>query len=379
MHIHRALQKTIEDSLFRGKAIVIYGARQVGKTTLVKEIISKQTKASMFINADMTDVRDALTNRTAHELKSYLGDAELVVIDEAQRVENIGLTIKILVDTYPEIQVIATGSSSFELANSISEPLTGRALEFTLFPLSFKEILVANPESPMSLVERMLRVGSYPGVWNEQDEAAVQTLSKLTNGFLYKDILEFEQLKKAPLLTQLLQALALQIGSEVSYFELAKRLKTNARTIERYMFLLEQIFVIYRLPALRRNPRREIGKLRKIYFYDLGLRNALIRNHNSTEIRDDTGAMWENFCVIERLKLTTYAQSYPNYYFWRSAAQKEVDLVEETSGVMHAYEFKWGDKLPAIPKEFDELYPKNTYKVVNPQNFQSTLFDIITT
>jgi predicted AAA+ superfamily ATPase len=374
--IQRTLQKSIESQLYRGKAIVIYGARQVGKTTLVKQIMAGQTKKALFLNADLPETRDSLTNKNAHELKDLVGNAALVVIDEAQRIENIGLTIKILVDTYPEVQIIATGSSSFELANKINEPLTGRSIEYTLFPLTYTELKPGYSDTPISLMERMLRLGSYPGIWGQTDNRAELILAQLTNGVLYKDILEFEQLKKAPLLTQLLQALALQIGSEVSYSELANLLKTNVRTVERYIFLLEQIFVIYRLPALRRNPRREIGQLRKIYFYDIGLRNALIRNHNPTNIRQDTGALWENFCIIERLKHMSYADKYTNNFFWRSASQKEVDLIEEYDGIMHAYEFKWGDKLPVLPKEFAELYPNHEFQVINPQNFQSNLFQM---
>jgi uncharacterized protein len=372
--IERTLRKTIESQLYSGKAIVLYGARQVGKTTLVKQIMAAQSRKTLFLNADLPEIRDSLTNKNAHELKEAIGAAELVVIDEAQRIENIGLTIKILVDTYPEIQIIATGSSSFELANKINEPLTGRSIEYTLYPLTYTELKPDYSDTPVSLMERMLRIGSYPGIWGEKDNRAELTLAKLTNGVLYKDILEFEQLKKAPLLTQLLQALALQLGSEVSYSELANLLKTNVRTVERYIFLLEQIFVIYRLPALRRNPRREIGQLRKIYFYDLGLRNALIRNHNPTNLRQDTGAMWENFCIIERLKHMSYAEEYTNNFFWRSATQKEVDFVEEYDGTMHAYEFKWGEKIPPLPKEFGELYPDHKFEVINPQNFLSKLF-----
>jgi uncharacterized protein len=375
MLISRTIQEHIEGRLFSGKALVIYGARQVGKTTLVKQILQGYSGRSLYLNADLPEVRDALSNKNTLELKGYLGNVRLVAIDEAQRIENIGLTIKILVDTYPEIQLIATGSSSFELANKINEPLTGRAYEFTLYPLSFLELKAAYPETPQAIVNRILRIGSYPGVWSEGDNEAACTLAKLADGYLYKDILEFEQLKKAPLLTQLLRALALQLGSEVSYSELANLLNTNVRTIERYIFLLEQVFIIYRLPALKRNPRREIGKLRKIYFYDLGLRNALIQNHNPTDIRQDAGALWENFCIIERLRHKAYQQSASNYYFWRSASGSEVDLVEERNGSFNAFEFKWGSKISQMPKGFSSLYPSSRFHLINPSNFQSALLD----
>jgi predicted AAA+ superfamily ATPase len=371
----RTLQKNIELRLFKGKVIVIYGARQVGKTTLVKTIIEKHSSDAKYLNADNPSIKDALSNKDAVELKQYIGDFKLVVIDEAQRIENIGLTLKLLVDTYPNIQVIATGSSSFELANKVSEPLTGRSWVFHLMPLSLQEITGENSENNEITMKRMLRFGSYPNIWNMSNDDAALSLTELSSNYLFKDLLEYESLKKTPLLTKLLRALALQLGNEVSLSELSNTLEVDLKTIERYLFLLEQTFVLYRLPPLKRNPRSEVGKLRKIYFYDLGLRNALISSFNTLDQRLDVGALWENFCIIERVKHMAYLGRRPNYYFWRSYSQKEVDLVEEIDGKLNCYEFKWKAKKTKLPSEFDKLYPNNSYIEVSTQNFASILFN----
>ncbi|MEI6237674.1 MAG: ATP-binding protein [Candidatus Saccharibacteria bacterium] len=374
MIFHRTIQESIVKHLYRGKIIVLYGARQVGKTTLSKTILEASTRKGRYLNGDNPSVVANLTNKNAEELKKYIGDFELVVIDEAQRIENIGITLKLLVDNYPEIQIIATGSSSFDLANKISEPLTGRAWIFHLQPLSFTEIANGDQTVADQTMQRMLIFGSYPAIWNMSNTDAANALTELSSNYLFKDLLEYETLKKSPLLTKLLQALALQIGSEVSLRELSNLLTVDIKTIERYIFLLEQTFVIYRLPALKRNPRSEVGKLRKIYFTDLGLRNSLIRNFNELEIRNDKGALWENFCVTERIKFNSYTGLRPNYYFWRSYSQKEIDLVEEYGGKMHAFEFKWRAKNIKLPKEFNVLYPNNTYTEVASSNFADILF-----
>ncbi len=374
MIFKRELQEQIEKHLYSGKLIVLYGARQVGKTTLVKTILHAADRKSRYLSGDDPGVVANLTNRGSEELKSYIGDYELVVIDEAQRIENIGITLKQLVDNYPEMQIIATGSSSFELANKINEPLTGRTWTFQLQPLSFSEITGGDKVVAQQTMRRMLIYGSYPAVWNMSDADAAAALIELSSQYLFKDLLEHETLKKAPLLTKLLQALALQLGNEVSLRELSNLLEVDLKTIERYIFLLEQIFVIYRLPALKRNPRNEVGKLRKIYFSDLGLRNSLIRNFNELDIRSDTGAMWENFCITERIKHNSYTEFRPNYYFWRSYSQKEVDLVEEFGGKMQAYEIKWQDKSSKLPREFARLYPNTSFGEINSTNFTETLF-----
>jgi predicted AAA+ superfamily ATPase len=282
--------------------------------------------------------------------------------------------LKLLVDNYPQIQIIATGSSSFDLANKICEPLTGRAWVFQLQPLSFIEIADEDRTIATQTMERMLIFGSYPGIWNMSDADATRALTELTSNYLFKDLFEYETLKKSPLLTKLLQALALQIGNEVSLKELSNILEVDIKTIERYIFLLEQTFVIYRLPALKRNPRNEVGKLRKIYFADLGLRNALIRNFNEIGLRNDIGALWENFCLNERIKTNSYAEYKPNYYFWRSYSQKDIDLIEEFGDKMETFEFEWKGDRAMLPNEFNTLYSKNSFTLVNNTNFLDKLF-----
>ncbi len=374
MIYERTLQKTIEKHLYNGRIIVLYGARQVGKTTLSQTILTNSNKKSRYLSGDNPSVVANLTNRNAEELKNFIGDFELVVLDEAQRIENIGITLKLLVDNYPDMQIIATGSSSFDLANKISEPLTGRSWVFHLQPLSFLEITGTDRTIATQTMERMLIFGSYPGIWSISDTDAANALTELSSNYLFKDLLEYETLKKSPLLTKLLQALALQVGNEVSLRELSNLMEVDIKTVERYIFLLEQTFVIYRLPALKRNPRNEVGKLRKIYFTDLGLRNALIRNFNELNLRNDVGALWENFCVNERIKINDYAEYRPNYYFWRSYSQKEVDLVEEYGGWMYAFEFKWKSGRAKLPSEFKKLYPKNQFGEVNSTNFVDSLY-----
>ncbi|MCL4392997.1 ATP-binding protein [Patescibacteria group bacterium] len=368
------LQDNIEKHLYKGKVIILYGARQVGKTVLSKKILEVSSKKGRYLNGDEPSVVANLTNRSSMELKNFIGDYELVVIDEAQRIENIGITLKLLVENYPEMQIIATGSSSFDLANKISEPLTGRSRTFHLEPLSFVEITQGDRLVTDQVMKRMLIFGSYPMICNMSDSEAVDALTDLSSNYLFKDILKYENLKKAPLLTKLLQALALQLGNEVSLSELSNLLEVDIKTIERYIFLLEQTFVIYRLPALKRNPRNEVGKLRKIYFIDLGLRNSLIRNFNELDLRNDVGALWENFCVTERIKSNEYGEYKPNYFFWRSYSQKEIDLVEEYSGKVNAFEFKWKEKQAKLPNEFNALYPENTFTVITNNNFVDTLF-----
>jgi predicted AAA+ superfamily ATPase len=370
--IPRLLEQTVRKQLFGGMAIVIYGARQVGKTTLVKNILADYENDGIYLNCDQPDIASALANKTSLELYEYVQRKKLVIFDEAQRVENIGITIKLLIDSYPEIQIIATGSSSFELANKISEPLTGRAWFHKLYPLSYEEIANGDKIAAGRSLTRMLRLGTFPKMWEKDESTAIALLNGLTTSFLFKDLLQFEQLRQAPLLTKLLQALALQLGNEVSYAELAKLLSVDAKTVERYIFLLEQVFIIFRLPTLKRKPRTEVSRLRKVYFYDLGVRNSLIQNFNDLSLRTDTGALWENFCIVERLKHNDYHQKFANYFFWRSYDKQEVDFIEESGGNLTSFEFKWQkpDKLMRAPSGFTNLYPDSEYSVVDKENFE---------
>jgi uncharacterized protein len=364
----RAVLPAVEAALFKGKVIVIYGARQVGKTTLCRAILRDHPENAIYLNCDEPDIRSALTERTSTELRALIGSKTLVVIDEAQRVRNIGLTLKLLVDNFPGIQVIATGSSSFALSNEIVEPLTGRKIEFHLFPLSAAELLTQETAvESRRLLERRLRYGAYPGVITSDDPAA--TILEITNSYLYRDALEHQTIKNPDSLRRLVQALALQVGSEVSYSELGGLVGLDKNTVARYVDLLEKGFVIFHLPPLSRNLRKELGKLRKVYFYDLGVRNALINNFNPLELRQDVGALWENFFICERLKANHNQRRNVNLYFWRTYDRYELDYVEEEAGRLVGYECKWKEKRWQPPGLFSETYPGSDVYLVHRENY----------
>ncbi|MEI6650440.1 MAG: ATP-binding protein [Candidatus Moraniibacteriota bacterium] len=372
MKIVRTIQKDVEDRLFKGKVIIIYGARQVGKTTLATAIMEKYaaSQKTLYLNCDDRDVRSELTNKTSTELKNTLSPYTLVVIDEAQRVENIGLTLKLLVDTYPEIQIIATGSSSFDLSNKISEPLTGRKFEFHLFPFSLQELSqeFQKPFEIQRILESRMLFGAYPEVV-EAGADAKNRLREIVQSYLYKDVLEYQNIRHSEVLDKLLQALALQIGTEVSYVELAGLIGVNKITVENYVRILEQAFIIFRLPPLSRNLRNELKKMRKIYFYDLGVRNALINNFNPLELRQDVGALWENYMISERIKFNRNNDKSPNMYFWRTLQKQEIDYVEDEGGVLSGFEFKWKKDTYKRPKVFLEAYSGSDISLVNRESF----------
>lgn len=369
MQIIREIKKDLQASLFKEKIIILYGARQVGKTTLVQSILKEYSGKSIYLNCDEIDVRRALTDKTSTELKSFIEDNQLVVIDEAQRVKNIGLTLKLLIDNFPQIQVIATGSSAFELSGKIKEPLTGRKEEFFLFPFSVAELsqIKSHLELGRSL-ENLLIFGSYPRVFFP-GEGREKIIRELATSYSYKDVLVYQDIRNPELLEKLLQALALQIGHEVSYVELAQLLGVNKITIESYVRILEQAYIIFRLAPFSRNIRNELKRKRKIYFYDLGLRNALINNFNSLSLRQDVGALWENFLVLERLKKNNNLGIVNNIYFWRTTDGKEIDYLEEANGVLSGYEFKWRKGSFKAPKEFLETYKNSSVNLINKDNF----------
>ncbi|OGO27933.1 MAG: ATPase [Chloroflexi bacterium RBG_16_54_11] len=363
----RAIQQEIEKVLFKGKVLVIYGARQVGKTTLVHMIQEKYLSESLYLNCDEPDIRNSLNEKTSTELKRLVGSKSLILIDEAQRVKNIGLTLKLLVDNFPTIQVIATGSSSFDLSNDISEPLTGRKIEFHLYPLSLRELISGSSALEVQrLIGYYMRFGTYPGVISSGEPD--KNLLEITSSYLYKDVLEYQTVKNPDLLRQLLQALALQVGAEVSFNELGTLLGIDKATVARYISLLEKGYVIFHLPPFSRNLRKELGHRRKIYFYDLGIRNALINNFNTFNIRQDTGMLWENFFVSERLKYVHNQRRHPNMYFWRLYNGTEIDYLEEEGGVLTGFECKWSMKRWRKPKIFLESYPGSQVHLVNRFN-----------
>lgn len=372
--INRKIEKNIVENLFKGKVIIIYGARQVGKTTLVKKIADDYKGQSSYFNCDLISVQDALSILEANRIKNFLGDHNIIILDEAQRIKNIGLILKILIDTYPELQIIATGSSSFDLANEINEPLTGRKIVFNLFPLSVEEIMGDNGFLYIdSKLEKILRYGTYPDVFFSEDKEAASKLEEIASSYFFKDILSFDKIKKSSIIVKLLQLLALQVGSEVSYNELASKLGINRITVEKYIDILEQCFILFRINSFSRNLRNEISKSIKIYFYDLGVRNILIKNLNPLDIRNDAGFLWENFCILERIKRNKYNNIFANYYFWRTYDQKEIDFIEERDGKLFAYEFKLNREHSKAPSIFLETYKNSQYQTINRENYYKFL------
>ena len=364
----------IKENLFKGKAIIIYGPRQSGKTTLLNELRNSMSSRILMLDGDEPDTRQKLTNVTSSQLMTLFAGYEAVMIDEAQRIENIGLTIKLIVDKIKGIQLIATGSSSFELANKIMEPLTGRKLEFHLFPFSVSELKEAHGETEeQRQMENRLLYGMYPEVVTNPANAP-QILKSLTTSYLYKDILAFQDMRKPEMFGQLLEALALQVGSEVSFSELGLIVHADPVTIERYIYMLEQAFVIFRLRALSRNVRNELKKSRKIYFTDNGVRNAIIANFSPLNLRNDKGALWENFLVSERYKSLHYQNLFVNTWFWRTTQQQEIDYIEEKDGHLSAYEFKINPaKKARLPKTFGAAYPDHSFETITPANYFSFL------
>ena len=370
--IERLLKNLIEKRLYRNKAIIVIGPRQVGKTTLLKMLVSDTKNKVLEWNCDEPDVRRRLTEPTSTELKAEIGDANLILIDEAQRIKNIGITLKLLIDNYPEKQVIATGSSAIEMSNSINEPLTGRKYEYVMYPFSCEELFNEfGEQEEQRMLERRLIYGSYPEVVNNSGEER-ETLTELVGSYLYKDIFSFQDVRKPEIREQLLQALALQIGSEVSYNELGRLLGLNTATVQRYIDLLEKSYVVFHLRSFSRNVRSELKKSRKIYFYDNGVRNALIGDYKPLALRNDTGALWENYIIAERLKHNAYNSFYGKSYFWRTQQQQEIDYIEDIDGVLHTYEFKWNEgKHPRLTDTFAKAYPDHSFTVVSPENYRS--------
>lgn len=372
--IKRKLEEIILPYFYKGKAILIFGARQVGKTTMLKSIMSRINEDIMFLNGDDFDIKNVFENASALRLKSFIGNYKYVFIDEAQRVKNIGLGIKIIVDNFPDVQVVATGSSAFELSNTINEPLTGRKYEFELFPLSFSEMVNHSDllTEHRQLEERLI-FGSYPEIIINP-EKRIEHLKFLSNSYLYKDLLEYEHIKKSSKLISLLQALALQMGNEVSYNELAQLVGIDKETVEKYIDLLQQSFVIFRLSSLSRNIRNELKKSKKIYFYDTGIRNALIGNFNPLNLRQDVGALWENYFISERQKYLQFKGFYGNKYFWRTRSQSEIDYLEEQDGYFEAFELKFNpNKKAKLPQSFSREYPVKDFHVVNRDNYYEFL------
>ncbi len=366
MSVKRYISKQITECLEDGDIAIVYGARQTGKTTLAN-MIREQYPSSLYLNCDEPDIRTSLTNKSSTELKSLIGNTQFVVVDEAQRVKDIGLTAKLIHDTYPDIKLLLAGSSSIDLANTIKEPLTGRSKEFILYPFASSEIAVSSIEAER-LVEKNLIYGSYPKAWPMSHKDAADYLRNLTSGYLYRDAFNSNIEYNATIVDDLLRLLAFQVGSEMSYSEVATRLGISKDTVSRYIDLLEKAFIVFRLPQFRRNQRNEIGKLRKVYFYDLGIRNGLIDNFQPLKYRNDLGALWENYCIIERKKKLQKDEIYSRHYYWRSSIpHQEIDLVEEVGNKIFAYEFKYKNKKVKVPTVFAKEYPDIPYLVIDKE------------
>ena len=352
---NRTLKNSLETKINKGKAIILIGPRQVGKTTLIKAVI--HTKKHLFLDGDDSTVRNLLNTPNTEQIKSIIGSNKLIFIDEAQRIEGIGLTLKIITDQFKDVQLLVSGSSSFDLSSALNEPLTGRKWEYELFPISWEEFedkhnyLVAEQQ-----LENRLLYGFYPDVLNNPGEEK-ELLKQLVNSYLYRDILAYSNIRKPEVLEKLVQALALQIGNEVNYNELAQTVGIDKNTVSNYIDILEKGYVIFKLNSFSRNLRNEIKKNRKIYFYDNGVRNMVLGNFSPLDLRQDTGALWENFLISERRKQNTYKNTTAKMYFWRTKQQQEVDLVEEFNGEITGFEFKWNAKKKLnLPKTFVKEY-----------------------
>ena len=368
--INRLLTPIIRNKLGKGKAIIVLGPRQVGKTTLLKEIAEKKG-TYLFLNGDDPTVQQQLEGANTQTLKQIIGKHTLVFIDEAQRIKNIGLTLKLITDQLKNVQLLVSGSSALELASEVNEPLTGRKWEYQMYPISWQELYdYLGHLDAHSQLEQRLVYGMYPEVITRQGEER-EVLQQLAGSYLYKDLLSLGGIRRPDMLDKLLRALALQLGNEVSYTELSNMLQVDKNTINNYVQLLEKAYVIFRLPPFSRNLRNEITSSRKIYFYDNGIRNALVANFNPLSLRQDAGELWENFLISERMKLLHYNSKWANTYFWRTHAQQEIDYIEERDGAIFAYEFKWSKtKKAKFPKTFIGAYPKAKLLMVTPANFE---------
>lgn len=368
--IQRQIENALHNDFFKGKIIVILGARQVGKSTLIKMLVAQQKEAVLWLDGEEADVHLLLQNSNSERLAQIVGNHKIIVIDEAQKINAIGSVLKLFADYLKDVQVIASGSSAFELRNSLNEPLTGRKFEYQLFPISFKEMVNHTDllQEIRQLPQRLL-YGYYPeivtNVGSEQ-----RLLKFLSESYLYKDVFLFGGIKKPEKILELLKLLAWQIGSEVNYNELSKILKIDNQTVESYIHILEQAFVIYRLNAFHTNQRNELKKSKKIYFNDLGIRNALINDFRAVEVRNDAGNLFENFVINEMRKQNEYQQVYANFYFWRTTDQKEIDLVIEKDNFLHTFEIKWNpNKKATLTKSFSNIYQNYTFEVIHKDNF----------
>ena len=369
--ISRILFDKILSSLRPGKVVVLLGARRVGKTFLIKEIIKRVSEPYLFLNGEEFSTRELLERRTVKNYLAVLGDKKLIIIDEAQKIPEIGNILKLMVDGIDDLKIIATGSSAFDLQNKAGEPLTGRKITLNLYPLSEKELFVLEPiVNRKDNLQARLIFGNYPESYNLNSfEDKLIYLNDLITSYLLRDILTFENIKNSSKLINLLRLIAFQIGGEVSLHELAKQLQLSRNTVEKYLDLLTKVFILFKLDGYSGNLRKEVVKSSKWYFYDNGVRNAVIANLNPLNFRNDLGALWENYMISERMKYQSYSGMIVNNYFWRTYDQQEIDLVEEREGNLFAYEMKWNESKVKIPTAWQKAYPEAQYKVITQENY----------
>lgn len=372
MKIRRALRKTIIEKINdSSKGIVIYGARQVGKTTLVNSLVEQLKLKTLVVNGDQSKYTDILSSRDLAKIKELVAGYELLFVDEAQRIPEIGINLKIIRDELPDLKLIVTGSSSLDLASSISEPLTGRVWTYKLYPISIMELSEFNNNFELkSQVEDRLIFGSYPEIFGiEGTEKRKEYLRVLSDAYLYKDMLELSGLRNTSKIRDLLKLLAFQIGNEVSLTELGATLEMSKDTVAKYIDYLEKSFIVFRLSGFSRNLRKEVSKMDKIFFYDLGVRNILIDNMKPLKDRNDVGALWENFLMIERMKRNAYLGINPATYFWRTYTGAELDYIEEGEGELRGYEFKYQKANVKAPKSWQETYSGSLFNLINGKNW----------
>ncbi len=363
--------KNLGDYAHTGKVLIIYGACQVGKTTLIRHYLKTSPYKYKFDSGDDLMIQTTLASADFKTIKEYVAGYELIVIDEAQKIPHIGAALKIMVDEIPSLRIVATGSSSFELSGQMGEPLTGRKKTLVLYPIAQIELLKQFSAFELKKnIEEYLIYGSYPEIISAKNQNEKRAnITEIAHSYLLKDILELDKIKNSKILLDLVRLIAFQVGNQVSHAELAQKLGIDVKTVSRYLDLLEKGFVLYNLRGFSRNLRKEITKKSKYYFYDNGIRNALISNFNPINMRDDMGRLWENFLFIERIKKQTYTEMSVNNYFWRTWDQKEIDLIEEREGQLFAYEFKWGNQAVKAPKDFLSAYPNAHYMTINQSNY----------
>ncbi|MFH1829521.1 MAG: ATP-binding protein [Pseudomonadota bacterium] len=371
MYIPQYQLKNLKKALSPNMVVTIYGPRRCGKTTLLKKFLEKEKRSFLMVSGEDINVQEYLSSQSIAKLKGFVGKNRLLVVDEAQKIQNIGLNLKLLVDHVEGIEIIATGSSSFDLARNVGEPLTGRKKTLKMYPLAQLEIMQMEEQFEIDAhLESRLIYGSYPEVViTNDDHERERYLKEIVASYLYKDILELDGIRHSDKIVRLLQLLAFQIGKEVSCDELGTQLGISKNTIDKYLDLLEKTFVVFHLSGFSRNLRKEISKTSRYFFYDVGIRNAIINNFNSLNLRNDIGMLWENYVIVERIKKQEYLQISTNNYFWRTYDKKEIDLIEEREGLLHAYEVKWAPRKAKAPKDWIEAYKDSKYELITRQNY----------